>query len=43
VPRTAEIAKEHGVDAQAVAVEGSHESDTQQSITLAIEFFETHK
>lgn len=39
-PRTAEIAHEHGVDAQAVAVEGDHGSNVPTSIKLALEFFQ---
>ncbi len=42
-PRTAEIASEHGVDAQAIAVKGGHESDYAQSVKLAINFFQHHQ
>jgi dienelactone hydrolase len=38
-PRTAEIAKEHGVDAQAIAVNGDHNDNLPESIKLAIDFF----
>jgi len=41
-PRTAEIAREHGVDAQAIGVKGGHESDFAQSVKLAIDFFQQH-
>jgi dipeptidyl aminopeptidase/acylaminoacyl peptidase len=39
-PRTAEIARAHGVDAIAVAVEGDHGSNEPKSIKLALEFFQ---
>jgi dipeptidyl aminopeptidase/acylaminoacyl peptidase len=39
-PRTAEIARSHGVDAQAIAVEGDHGSNEPRSIRLALEFFQ---
>jgi dipeptidyl aminopeptidase/acylaminoacyl peptidase len=39
-PLTAEIARGHGVDAQAVAVEGDHVSNETKSIKLALDFFQ---
>jgi dipeptidyl aminopeptidase/acylaminoacyl peptidase len=39
-PRTAEIARGHGVDAEAVAVEGDHGSNEPKSIKLALNFFQ---
>ncbi len=39
-PLTAEIARAHGVDAQAVAVEGDHVSNETKSIKLALNFFQ---
>jgi dipeptidyl aminopeptidase/acylaminoacyl peptidase len=39
-PRTAEIAREHGVDAEAIAVQGDHGSNVPKSIKLALEFFQ---
>lgn len=38
--RTAEIAHEHGVDAQAVVVEGGHMSEVPRAVKMAIEFFQ---
>ena len=38
-PRTAEIARTSGVDAEAIAVEGDHSSSTEQSLHLAMDFF----
>lgn len=38
-PRTAEIAKQNGVNAEAVVVDGDHGSSAEQSLRLAIEFF----
>lgn len=38
-PRTAEIARQHGVDAQAIAVDGGHSSSVDAAILLAIKFF----
>ena len=38
-PRTAEIARQNGVDAEAIAVEGDHGSSGEQSLRLAINFF----
>jgi hypothetical protein len=32
-------ARQHGVDAEAIAVKGDHASDLQESIRLAAEFF----
>ncbi|HUJ31356.1 MAG TPA: prolyl oligopeptidase family serine peptidase [Candidatus Acidoferrum sp.] len=37
--RTAEIAREHNVDAQAVMVEGGHVSEVPRAEAMAIEFF----
>jgi dipeptidyl aminopeptidase/acylaminoacyl peptidase len=37
--RTAEIARAHGVDAQAIAVEGDHGSNVPKSIQVALGFF----
>jgi len=39
-PRLAEIAREHGIDAQVRAVEGDHASNLTTSIKLALEFFQ---
>ncbi len=41
-PRTAEIARARGIDAQAVAVEGDHGSNEPASIRLALKFFQQH-
>jgi dipeptidyl aminopeptidase/acylaminoacyl peptidase len=41
-PRTAEIARARGIDAQAVAVEGDHGSNEPASIQLALKFFQQH-
>lgn len=38
-PLTAKIAKQSGIDAKAVAVDGDHGSSAEQSLRLAIEFF----
>ncbi|HXO87175.1 MAG TPA: hypothetical protein VN885_00910 [Candidatus Acidoferrales bacterium] len=38
-PLTAAIARGHGVDAQAIALEGDHGSNEPKSIELAIQFF----
>jgi len=38
-PRTAEVARQNGIDAEAVAVKGDHGSSGEQSLRLAIEFF----
>jgi len=38
-PRTAEIARAKGVDAEAIAVEGDHGSSAEQSLRLAVDFF----
>jgi dipeptidyl aminopeptidase/acylaminoacyl peptidase len=39
-PRTAAVAREHGADAQAVAVDGDHGSNVPKSMKLAVEFFQ---
>ena len=38
-PRTAEIARKNGIDAEAQAVKGDHGSAADKSLLLAIEFF----
>lgn len=38
--RTAEIGREHKIDAEAVAVEGNHMTEVPRSMKLAIEFFQ---
>lgn len=38
-PRTAEIARQKGIDAQAIAVAGGHSDNVGESTRLAIEFF----
>ena len=38
-PRTADVAKQNGIDAEAVAVKGDHGSSGEPSLRLAIEFF----
>jgi len=40
---TASLAREHGLDVQAVAVEGGHTSAEDAEITLAIAFFHAAK
>jgi dipeptidyl aminopeptidase/acylaminoacyl peptidase len=42
-PRTAEIARQNGIDAEAVAVDGDHGSSSEQSLRLAIEFFKKQR
>ena len=43
VPMTAEIARQHGIDAQAVAVKGDHSSDLDESIRMTADFFNAKK
>jgi dipeptidyl aminopeptidase/acylaminoacyl peptidase len=38
--RTAEIAREHNLDVQAVMVDGGHVSEVPRAVTMAIEFFQ---
>jgi dipeptidyl aminopeptidase/acylaminoacyl peptidase len=38
-PLTAQIARQHGVDAEAVVVKGNHSNDLEQSIRLMLDFF----
>jgi len=39
VPMTAQIAQQHGIDAEAIAVKGDHASDLQTAVRLATQFF----
>ena len=42
-PAMAMAAKEHGIDAEAVAVEGDHGSNGDKSVILALQFFQQFK
>jgi dipeptidyl aminopeptidase/acylaminoacyl peptidase len=42
-PLAAQIARQHGIDAESLAVKGDHSSDLEQSIRLMLEFFHSRK
>ena len=42
VPMTAEIARRHGIDAQAIAVKGDHSSDVTEAIRMTTDFFRSN-
>jgi hypothetical protein len=42
-PRTAEVARQSGIDAEAVAIKGDHGSSSEQALRLTIEFFKKEK